>query len=479
MTGRVLVAGVDSSTQATKVVVVDAMTGETVRAGRASHPDTTEVDPEHWWAAWQQASSGLLDDVAALAVAGQQHGMVLLDGEGSVVRDALLWNDSRSDVACADLLDELGGPQAWVEATGSVPVPSFTVTKLRWVRDHDSDAAERAAAVALPHDWLTHRLASWRGGRAGLEGLSTDRGDASGTGWWSATGDGYRPELLRRAFGRDLTLPRIAGPGEVVGETADGMALGAGTGDNMAAALGLDLGPGDVVVSLGTSGTAFACTATPTADPAGLVAGFADASGRYLPLVCTLNAARVMSAGASLLGVDLPTFDDLACSSTSAGLVLLPYLDGERTPQLPHATGAVYGLTRATSTPGHVARATVEGMLCALADALDALRSQEVAVHRVLLIGGAAQSRAVQGLAPALFGCDVVLPRASEYVAVGAARQAGWALAASASPPTWERRLSPAPAPLLDEPGAADVRHRYADLAAELTGLTARRRSWT
>ncbi len=473
-----LVAGVDSSTQATKVVVVDTVSGETVREGRAPHPDATEVDPAHWWSAWEQASDGLLDGVEAVSVAGQQHGMVLLDDDGQVTRQALLWNDTRSASECDDLIDELGGPGAWVDAIGSVPVASFTVTKLRWVRDHEPDVAARAAAVALPHDWLTHRLCQTSGGRQGLEGLSTDRGDASGTGWWSASADDYRPGLLEKAFGRALIVPRVAGAGEVVGETGSGALVAAGTGDNMAAALGLDLGPGDVAVSLGTSGTAFARTKVPSRDPHGFVAGFADATGAYLPLVCTLNAARVMTAGASLLGLDLQELDDLAASSPgSEGLVVVPYLDGERTPSLPHATGAVYGLTRATSTPSHLARATVEGMLCALADAIDALRGQGVPVERVLLIGGAARSTAVQGLAPGLFGCEVVLPEVAEYVALGAARQAAWALSGE-GPPSWRPRRLPAPRPLLDETAAQEVRARYAEVTRGLSDLTGRQRPW-
>ncbi|MGH3387181.1 MAG: FGGY family carbohydrate kinase, partial [Nocardioidaceae bacterium] len=245
MTPNRLVAGVDCSTQSTKVVVCDAETGAVLREGRAAHPDLTEVDPEVWWQAWQQASAGLLDDVAAIAVGGQQHGMVLTDEAGTPVRDALLWNDNRSAPQAGDLLDELGGPEAWAEATGLVPVASFTVTKLRWVAQHEPEAAARAEGVVLPHDWLTHRL------RAGTSAApTTDRGDVSGTGYWSPFDETYRTDLLRLAFGRELAVPRVAEPHEVVGETSTGAVLAPGTGDNMAAALGLDLQPGDVAVSL-------------------------------------------------------------------------------------------------------------------------------------------------------------------------------------------------------------------------------------
>jgi xylulokinase len=449
-----LVAGVDLGTQSTKVVVCDADTGAVLRSGQAPHPDGTEVDPSVWWDAFTQASAGLLDGVTALSVAGQQHGMVALDADGAVVRPALLWNDTRSAAAAADLVHELGGPDVWAHAVGSVPVASFTITKLRWFAWHERVLADRAASVLLPHDWLTQRL---RAGGA----PTTDRGDASGTGYWSPFGEHYRADLVTLAFGRELALPRVAQPGEVVGETASGLRLGAGTGDNMAAALGLGLGPGDCVVSIGTSGTVFAVSPVPTADPSGTVAGFADAAGRYLPLVCTLNAARVLTATADLLGVPLSTVDDLALTAEpgAGGLTLLPYLDGERTPNLPAARGLLAGLTRANASPGNLARAAVEGMLCGLADGVDALRAHGVPVARILLIGGGSASAAVRALAPALLGAPVLVPEPAEYVAVGAARQAAWAVAGSVDPPQWTVVAHPVP----EAPGGT-VRDAYREV---------------
>ncbi|HEX5562854.1 MAG TPA: xylulokinase [Nocardioidaceae bacterium] len=427
-----LVAGVDCSTQSTKVVVCDAQTGKVVREGRASHPDVTEVDPAVWWQAWEQACDGLLDEVEALAVGGQQHGMVLVDEDGAPVRDALLWNDNRSAPQAAALIEELGGPQAWASATGSVPVASFTVTKLRWVAEQEPEVAERAAGVMLPHDWITQRL------RGGAGEPTTDRGDASGTGYWSPAEGAYRTDLLRAAFGRELALPRVAGPHEAVGETRDGVLLAPGTGDNMGAALGLELEPGDVVVSLGTSGTVFAVADRPTADASGIIAGFADATGRFLPLACTLNAARVVGSALRMAGAELADLDRLALSvDGTEGLVLLPFLDGERTPPLPDARGLLHGLTRANATPGHLVRASVEGMLCGLADAVDALDASGVAPRRIVLIGGAARSAAVQRIAAGLFALPVLLPEPAEYVALGAARQAAWTLSGDGAPPRW------------------------------------------
>ncbi|WP_129667351.1 xylulokinase, partial [Phytoactinopolyspora endophytica] len=418
-----LVAGIDSSTQSCKVVLVDADTGEIVDTGRADHPDGTEVHPQAWWDALAEAGDGLLDRADAVAVGGQQHGMVALDADGEVVRPALLWNDTRSAGAARDLTAELGGPQAWADAVGLVPVNSFTITKLRWLVQEEPSSAERVEQVMLPHDWITWCLA----GKP--EQATTDRGDASGTGYWSAATGEYRPDLLRMAFGREIGVPRVAGPSEVVGRTPSGAAVAPGTGDNMGAALGLGMSPGDVVVSLGTSGTVFATSDKPVADASGTVAGFADATGRHLPLVATLNAARVLSAAAAMLGADLSELNRLAMEAApgAGGLVLLPYLDGERTPVLPDATGTLAGLTRDSMTPHNLARAAVEGMLCGLADGVDALREHDVPVERVLLIGGAAQSKAVRTVAPDVFGVPVSVPTPGEYVALGAARQAAWA----------------------------------------------------
>ena len=464
-----LVAGVDSSTQACKVVVRDAETGVLVRAGRAGHPEGTEVDPQAWWSALQAAlaQAGGLEDVAAVSVAGQQHGLVCLDRQGQVVRPALLWNDTRSAGAAATLVSELpGGAGAWAEAVGSVPVASFTVAKLRWLAEHEPAHAAATGTVCLPHDWLTWRLA----GGAGAP--TTDRSDASGTGYWSPATGQYRPDLLKLACGRDdLTLPEVLGPAGSPGHTPDGVRLGPGAGDNAAAGFGLAAQPGDVVVSVGTSGTVFAVAPVPAADPTGTVAGFADATGRFLPLVCTLNAARVLDAAAALLGIDLYRLSGYALRAPAGadGLTLVPYLEGERTPNRPLATGAVHGLTLTTASPAHLARAAVEGMLCGLADGLDALLAHGVSAERVILIGGGAASEAVRRIAPEVFGRPVLVPPPGEYVADGAARQAAWVTLGGDQPPSWtvgKGRWYEAPAvPAIRERYAA-ARDQFVDRSA-------------
>lgn len=419
-----LVAGVDSSTQSCKVVIRDAATGVLVRHGSAKHPDGTEVDPAHWERAFHEAvaAAGGIDDVAAISIGGQQHGAVCLDEDGKVIRPALLWNDTRSAAAASALVDELGAQQ-WVDATGSVPVASFTVTKLRWIAEHEPSNAQRVAAVCLPHDWLMWRLR----GSYSLDDLVTDRSDASGTGYFDSVANSYRRDLLKMALGRDAVLPRVLRPDESVAWGA--RLMGPGAGDNAAAAIGVDARE-NAVVSLGTSGTAYVRSNVSARDVSGSVAGFADATGAFLPLVCTLNAARVLDAACAMLGVDHETLSALALAAPAGagGLVVVPYLSGERTPNLPSATGGVLGMTLENSTPAHVARAAVEGVLCGLADALDALIANGAAVSRVSLVGGAAASRAVQHIAPSIFGVPVVVPPPGEYVADGAARQAAWVL---------------------------------------------------
>lgn len=421
-----LVLGVDSSTQSCKVVVVDSETDAVVRSGRAPHPDGTSVDPEAWWVALQAAiaDAGGLDDVESWAIGGQQHGLVALDAQGRVIRDALLWNDTRSAQAAEDLIGEFGAA-ALADRTGLVPVASFTITKLRWLRDHEPENAARVAAVALPHDWLTWRLRGFGPERPDLDELVTDRSDASGTGYWNpATGE-YDRELLVAALGHDVILPRVLGPRESVTDAAS-RRVAPGAGDNAAVALGLGARTGDVVVSIGTSGTIFAVTDRPVAEPTGIVAGFADADGGYLPLVCTLNAARVLDVIARLLGVDHDGLSTLALTAEpgAGGLELVPYFEGERSPNLPDATASLTAMTLASTTRENLARAAVEGMLGGLRFGLDALRELGIPLERVLLVGGGAQSQAVREIAPLVFGLPVEVPEAAEYVAVGMARQA-------------------------------------------------------
>jgi xylulokinase len=462
-----LVAGVDSSTSATKLEVRELDTGRVVARGSAPHPATqpprSEQDPAAWWtafeSAWRQAGE---PRVAAISVAGQQHGMVALDEQRRVIRPAKLWNDTESAPDAAWLIDQLpGGRTAWAGACGSVPVASFTITKLSWLHRCEPDAWQRLAHVVLPHDWLTSNLTG---------ALTTDRGDASGTGYWSAATGTYRFDLLAIVDAeRDWSavVPSVLGPCDVAGDW-HGAVVAAGTGDNMAGALGIGLRAGDVAVSVGTSGTVYTVSDTPTADPSGFVAGFADASGRHLPLVCTLNATKVTDAVGRLLGVDHNGLDGLALAAApgAGGLSLLPYLDGERTPDRPAATGVLTGM-HSDVTREQLARAAVEGVVCGLLDGLDALDAFAPTDGRLLLIGGGARSRAYRQVLADLGGRAVLVPRAEEQVATGACVQAA-AVATGAEPADIADRWNLCDGDVV-EPGpgasaAADVRAAYADV---------------
>ena len=441
---RPFVAGVDSSTQSCKIVICDPASGRIVREGRASHPDGSEVDPQAWWDAFLEAvrAAGGFDDVRALSVGGQQHGMVCVDERGEVIRPALLWNDTRSAEAARELILERGdgdsetGARWWAQATGLVPVASFTVTKLRWLADNEPENARKIAAVCLPHDWLSWKI---RGGfeAVGLEGLCTDRSDASGTGYMDRADAAYRREILAQALrisleeAEGIILPKICEPMEAMGcgDLAQGwgeIAIGPGCGDNAGAALGVGLGVGQALLSLGTSGVVAVVSETPVEDPSGQVAGFADASGHWLPLACTLNASRILDAVGAMSGLSYEELDEAALSVPDAGgLRLVPYFEGERTPNLPDATARLEGMTLKNSTRAHLARAGVEGLLAHMRFALECVRELGVPIEKVLVVGGGARSRAVQSLAAEFLGVPVEFPEAAEYVALGAARQAG------------------------------------------------------
>ena len=428
-----LVLGIDSSTQSTKALLVDATDGTVIVTRTAPHPPGTEVDPAAWLLAADETTADLLGCADAVAVGGQQHGMVALDATGRPVRDALLWNDTRSADAAAELIAEMGGPQACADAVGSVLVASFTITKLRWLRNHEPQRAARVAEVLLPHDLVSQHLCT--PGTAAF----TDRGDASGTGYFATAQGTWRPDLAAAALGHEVALPTVVPPGAVAAETPSGALVAGGTGDNMGAALGMALQPGDMLLSIGTSGVASTVSTAAVADGSGVVTGFADASGDYLPMVTTMNAAGILDLQARWLGVDHAGLADLALQSKpgAGGVTLLPYYGGERTPNRPSATGTWAGL-RPTTTRADLARAAFEALLCSLADAVDRLVATTGSEpSRLLLVGGATRNPALRAIAPAVLGRPVTLPPPGEYVALGAARQAAWALAETDSPPAW------------------------------------------
>ncbi|MFH1104516.1 MAG: xylulokinase [Actinomycetota bacterium] len=456
-----LVAGVDTSTQSTKVLVVDSDSGEVVATGHAGHTVTgtggvRETDPEVWWEALRRAfaETGMAYQVAAVSVAGQQHGLVVLDAAGRPVRPAKLWNDTESAEDALRLVADLGGPSWWAEEIGVVPVASFTATKWAWLRRVEPDAAAATRAIRLPHDFLTERLTG-----SGV----TDRGDASGTAWWSTATEAYAPAVLDHPSQRldPAMLPEVFGPrqpaGEVTAEAAEflgltsGIAVGPGTGDNAGAALGLGLTPGVPVISLGTSGTAYLSSTIRTVDPSGTVAGFADATGNFLPLACTLNCTLAVDRIAGWLGLDREAAAD------HTDVVVLPYLDGERTPNLPNAAASVIGL-RHTTEPGEILLAAYRGAVLSLLEALDVIDAHSSGIEvdaPIILIGGGAQGSTWRRVIRTLSGRPVQIPAATELVALGGAVQAAAVLGGEA-PETIARRWNTRRGTLL-EPVGRDV----------------------
>lgn len=459
------VLGVDSSTQSCKALLVEAASGEVIEERRADHPQGTEVDPAAWVRALRETTADLLPRASAVAVGGQQHGMVLLDAQQQVIRPALLWNDTRSAEQAVELTEHLGGAAEAARRIGSVPVASYTATKVRWVRENEPEHAERIAAIALPHDYLTSVLHS--------EGqLWTDHGEASGTAYYDPSARAWLPEIATWAAGHEVELPRLAGAHEAVGRTESGAVIGPGTGDNAAAALGLGMGPGDVCVSMGTSGVVSVVSETPAQDPSGSISGFADATGHYLPLVTTLNGAPVLDRMSHLLGTDHTGLSQLALAGSAGahGAVFIPYFGGERTPNLPQARAQLLDLGPDASRED-LARAAVEGLACSVREGLEKMVARTgVTVRRVLLIGGGAKSEAFRTILVAVLGQEIVLPEAREFVALGAARQAAWVLSGAETPPDWEavgsRTVTAPPTPEVYDRYVAARNRIYPEAAA-------------
>lgn len=412
----------------------DAETGELLNSASRSHPEGTEVDPAHWWSALQ----GVIEDIGGLAgidaigIAGQQHGMVVLDEAGEVIRPALLWNDTRSSGTAEELNSEFPNIH---QLTGSKLVASFTASKVRWLKDHEPENAARVRAIALPHDWLSWKLS----GSKSIDDIFTDRSDASGTGYFDSKTDSYVDEIVKSSLGHNqVKLPKIIAPNEFGFDNGQ-LRISAGAGDNAAGALGVGATLGDLVISLGTSGTAFAVANTSTHDASGEVAGFADATGNFLPLACTLNAAKVFDSVTKLLGLSFDEFSALALTATpgAGGITFLPHFDGERTPNKPDARGNISGLTHQNFTAANVARAAIEGVICGIAYAAERFADLGVKTERILLIGGASRNPAVQRITSEILGQDIYVPPAGEYVADGAAKQAAWALLQTTNPPAW------------------------------------------
>jgi xylulokinase len=472
-----LVAGIDSSTQACTIVLRDADSGRIVASAEAPHPRTTppasEQSPEAWWEALRLAARELdLRDVVAVSVDGQGHGLVALDASGRVIRPAKLWNDTTSTAEARELVAMLGS-ESWSRRTGIVPVSAITIAKLLWLKRHEPANFDRLATLLVPPDYLTFRLTGY---------FVTDRSAGSGTGYMDVTTSRWDVDILAMVdAGRDWSamLPRIAGPTEPAGRVThaasaatgfpEGAIVGPGANDQPVSALALGILGDEVLISLGTSGTVSIRTPVPLIDPGGTVTCVADACGSFRPLVCTLNATRVTETFARLLGVDFDVLARLALSASPDGArpILLPYLEGERTPNRPHARGVLTGLQSDVSRE-QLARAAFEGVLCGLLDGLDALRAVGAPDGgRMIATGGGAASPAYLQLLADLAGQPVSVSGSAETSATGAAVQAAAVLRGEPIDQlatAWAPQLMVAAEPRLGQ-AAGEIRARYGLLA--------------
>jgi xylulokinase len=482
-----VVMGVDSSTQSCKVELRDAEDGELLGTGSAPHPPAfapcSEQEPASWWVALEAAIAAAVtaagvarNEIAAIAVGAQCHGLVLLDSRGEVIRPAKLWNDTTSTPQLLRLRERIGAGE-WIAAVGSLPTAAFTLSKLAWFAENEPAGYARLSRICLPHDWLTLRLS----GRH-----VTDRSEASGTGYWSAREGRYLTEyldLVDSSRDWDAVLPEVLGPDQPAGEISPAVAralglspdvvIGAGGGDQHLAALGLAIEPGDVVYSLGTSGVVYTTSLEPVLDLAGIVDGVADCAGGYLPLVSTLNAARVTDWAAGILGVDHNELGRLALAADPLrSPALAAFLDGERKPDRPAASGVLAGIV-STTTRGEIARAAFDGVLFGLVRGQARLNAAGVSTPgRVLITGGGARSEAYCQILADLTGRETLIADpidAREATARGAAVQATAALTSAAVTEirhAWAPSTSVAATP---RPGSEAVRdqllERYATVA--------------
>ncbi|GAB2548585.1 xylulokinase [Leucobacter ruminantium] len=431
-----VVAGVDSSTQSCKVELRELSTGRLVATGSAPHPPTepprSEQDPEAWWQALVRAF-GIAREAAgavrveAIGIAGQCHGLVPLDADGGVIRPAKLWNDTTAAPELAELVAAVGA-ERFVETTGSLPTAAFTIAKVAWLRAHEPEHFAALRTILLPHDYLGYRLT----GR-----FATDRSDASGTGYFDPAANVYRLEHLRRIDpDRDWAsmLPEVLPPDGVAGSLAPeaaaalgiepGAVVSAGGGDQHASALGLGICEGDLVFSFGTSGVVVTTASEPVRDPSGTVSGTGDLTGGFLPLVCTLNGAKVTDAFARLLAVDHDELSRLALAAGDDGPVLAAFLDGERTPDRPGASGLLADITTGV-TREQLARAAVEGVVFGLVAGAEGIAGLGCRTDgTAFAIGGGARSEATTQLLADALGRPVATVDVAEPVARGAAVQA-------------------------------------------------------
>ncbi|MBC3268912.1 xylulokinase [Pseudomonas sp. SWRI81] len=446
MTTQQLFLGIDCGTQGTKAIILDAVSGQVLGQGAAPHTMISgangrrEQDVQQWLDAFTIATRQALQSanvdgqsILGIGVSGQQHGLVLLDDQGQVLRPAKLWCDTETSAENDRLLQHLGGEKGSLERLGVAIAPGYTVSKLLWTKEQHPEVFARIARILLPHDYLNF----WLTGRC-----CSEYGDASGTGYFNVRTRQWDLQLLRDidASGRlQAALPELIDAHEAVGTLLPSVAehlginpdavVASGGGDNMMGAIGTaNIRPGAITMSLGSSGTVYAYGDVPSVSPDASVATFCSSSGGWLPLICTMNLTNATGAIRELFNLDLPQFNQLVAQSPigADGVSLLPFFNGERVPALPHATGSLHGLTLDNLTQANLCRAAVEGTTFGLRYGLDLLRQNGLQSQRICLIGGGSKSAVWRQIVADIMNTSVICTEQSEAAALGAAIQAAW-----------------------------------------------------
>lgn len=448
MANQQLFLGIDCGTQGTKAIILDASSGQVLGQGAAAHTlisganGRREQDTNQWLEAFASATRHALlaanvngQDILGIGVSGQQHGLVLLDDQGQVLRPAKLWCDTESTPENDRLLAQLGGEKGSLERLGVVIAPGYTVSKLLWTQEQHPELFSRIARILLPHDYLNY----WLTGRS-----CSEYGDASGTGYFNVRTRQWDVQLLRDIdpTGRlQAALPELIEAHEAVGTILPRIAehlginpqalVSSGGGDNMMGAIGTgNIKPGAITMSLGSSGTVYAYADQPKVSPDASVATFCSSSGGWLPLICTMNLTNATGVIRDLFDLGLDRFNDLVEQAPigADGVCMLPFLNGERVPALPHATGSLLGLTMTNLTQANLCRAVVEGTTFGLRYGLDLLRQNGLQSLRICLIGGGSKSAVWRQIVADIMNTPVICTEQSEAAALGAAIQAAWCL---------------------------------------------------
>lgn len=445
MTMRELFLGIDSGTQSTKVLVIDGRTGKALASAAEAYdlipglpPGAKEQHPHTWREATGQAIRQALKtakarpgEVKGIGVSGQQHGFVPLDKQGEVIRPAKLWCDTSTAAECEEMMAKLGGLKATIRALGNAVLPGFTASKILWLKKNEPKNFARLATILLPHDYLNY----WLTGQATME-----YGDASGTALLDVRKRKWSEPVLKTIeAGLAGRLPRLIGSDQPAGQLQEstaqalglppGVLVSAGGGDNMMGAIGTgNTRPGVITASFGTSGTIYACADKPVVDPAGEIAAFCDSTNRWLPLLCTMNVTVATEMIRDCFGWDVRKLDATIAQARagSQGVLLLPYLEGERTPNVPAGTGVLLGLNQRTCTPANLARSAMEGVTLGMNYGLRRLGELGVKPAQIRATGGGAKSKVWRQIMADIFNAEVVTLKVSEGAAFGAALQALW-----------------------------------------------------